>query len=430
MVTDNAATPGVKSFQCPACGGAITLRAGSQSLTVACSHCSSVIDTADENYQIVATSKMKERPTLLEMGLRGTLFGTKWEVIGYTEKCDSSGDYHWDEYLLFNPYAGYRFLVQNQGHWNFVEMVKEELPSYAGRVSTYQSEGLTYKLFLSDSSRVLYVKGEFYWKVRKDDTVKEVDYICPPYVLTIEGSGQDIVVSKGTYVEPSVIQEAFGLNSADMPRRIGVAMNQPSSYQGNGKAWGLFILATALALALYIVFLGLADKEKLAQDSRYFTYADKNRTYSTPSFTVKKTSNILIHTFSQVSNNWTEVAYTLVNDETQKTYDMLTSVEYYFGTDSDGAWSEGGTSSRDYIASAVPAGTYHLLYEVDSGYMTSVYGGTNSVLTGFEVIRDVASGGNLIWTFLLLLAFPLFTSLRQGSFESKRWSQSDMGVNS
>ena len=41
---------------------------------------------------------------------------------------DTADDsYSWDEYLLFNPYKGFRYLTEYNGHWNFVQ-VQTALP--------------------------------------------------------------------------------------------------------------------------------------------------------------------------------------------------------------------------------------------------------------------------------------------------------------
>ena len=434
----DVAKKGVKTFSCPACGGVITLRNAGQSLIAVCSYCSSVIDVANENYQIIIKAEVKELETLLAIGAKGTLFDTVWEVIGYMRK--GSGGYGWDEYLLFNPYSGYRFLVQAEGHWNFVTMTKEKITGDSEE--GYQSEGQKYKIFLKDTSIVQYVKGEFYWRVKRGDRVKEVDYISPPYMLTIEDSSEDEVVSKGLYVEPSVVQKAFNLDTLRMPRRKGVAANQPSAYQN---IWSILLVgALGFILAIYIHKHTSANSanEVLYNNNSVYTKAQKDLTFSTPVFRVSKKSNILITTYSSVDNNWTEVSYALVRDDgnnatmqtpaspvettipvinAQPAYEMSTSVEYYYGYDSDGGWSEGGQVSNDYIASSVPPGNYRLLYDIDSG----AFAREGQVKMFFTVTRDVSSQGNFWWTVLLLLFYPAYALMRYNSFERARWSQSD-----
>ena len=43
-------------------------------------------------------------------------------MIGFQQRSTQSGGetYSWREYLLFNPYKGFRYLTEFDGHWNFV----------------------------------------------------------------------------------------------------------------------------------------------------------------------------------------------------------------------------------------------------------------------------------------------------------------------
>ena len=44
----------------------------------------------------------------IPIGARARLGDIEWEVVGYMRRCDGPGDFRWTEYLLFNPYQGYR----------------------------------------------------------------------------------------------------------------------------------------------------------------------------------------------------------------------------------------------------------------------------------------------------------------------------------
>ena len=59
---------------------------------------------------------------MLPLGARGTLRGVPWELIGFqTRGVTADGEtFEWEEYLLFNPYKGYRYLTNYRGHWNLV----------------------------------------------------------------------------------------------------------------------------------------------------------------------------------------------------------------------------------------------------------------------------------------------------------------------
>src|SRR5262249_52710935 len=160
------------------------------------------------------------------LGARGHLFGTDWEIIGYSERGDRRDTYSWSEYLLFNPWRGFRFLVESDRHWTFVEMLRKDVGDFVdSRRLSY--EGRTYKLFFRDIVKINYVLGEFYWRVTLDETARVEDYVSPPYVLSMEESGQDVIWSQGTYVPPEEIRSAFNIKD-HWAKPNGIASNQPS----------------------------------------------------------------------------------------------------------------------------------------------------------------------------------------------------------
>ncbi len=95
---------------------------------------------------------MRSRAALLSFlsGTRGKWAGITWEVIGFqTRGYEEDGVfYEWEEYLLFNPYKGFRYLTNYEGHWNFVTPV-ESLPerrALGARPAVF-FEGCLYKHF-------------------------------------------------------------------------------------------------------------------------------------------------------------------------------------------------------------------------------------------------------------------------------------------
>ncbi len=111
------------AFDCPGCGAPTVLRAQGAVETVACEHCGSVIDARDPRHQILSRykSKILHKP-LIPLGARGTLMGEKWEAIGFMRRRTRyyGVDYEWSEYLLYNPYKGFRWLLEYHGHWTFL----------------------------------------------------------------------------------------------------------------------------------------------------------------------------------------------------------------------------------------------------------------------------------------------------------------------
>lgn len=124
------------------------------------------MDTSHPAVQMVATAAKRQQGFKpgIPIGMRGTLKGVEYECIGGLMRRDNHGD-AWREYLLFNPFAGFRWLVAYQGHWSFVEMLLEE----PARTWRRRWDGEPYRLFGRGVAEVVYVVGEFYWQVRRGE---------------------------------------------------------------------------------------------------------------------------------------------------------------------------------------------------------------------------------------------------------------------
>ncbi len=419
---------GVKTFNCPSCGGTVTLRAVGISITAICQHCGSAIDVANEHFRIISTSKQKTRTILLPIGARGELSGIQWEVIGFMVRCDGTEMYFWREYLLFNPYHGFRFLVENQGHWSFVQLLRQNVGS-KGTSGSVWFDGDEYRMFLNGRAKVEYVLGEFYWRVKVGDRTDVSDYVAPPFMLSLERNKQEITWSRGVYVEPAEIAMAFAHDvktrfkqDFNLPPARGVAANQPSPLSGRG---GSLMAACGIFIAALIGMQGLVSS--LASDTLVYsqsfrtTGVDKGRTYASAPFVLSGGGNVLVGVSSPVENNWFELEMSLVNEQADESFNLLQGVEYYYGRDSDGAWAEGGRYS-DTIISSVPDGTYRLVMTPDAGAYGLLAATVDYTVT---VRRNVAAMSNFWVAFVLILAYPLLMAIRHWSFEQKRWSESD-----
>lgn len=408
-----------KTFKCSACAGTVTIKAVGITINAVCSQCSSVIDVTNENYDIIAKANKKIRSTLLEIGSRGRLRGIDWEVVGYMEKTDGSGVYSWDEYLLYNPYQGFRFLVQSAGHWNFVRVLRQDIAG-AGFTNEVWVDDKKYAVFLKGEAVVEYVKGEFYWRVKKGERTDVADYIAPPYMLSVEKNDQEINVSLGEYMDADEVEEAFNIKSF-MPYKKGVAANQPAPYQGKfGKIWLVASAAFAIAFTIQIMTSAAADNADVYNTQASVQPYQKDQTFSSPSFNLPKEGSLLIQSSSPVQNDWVELGLSLVNEQTNEEYEVQQAIEYYYGYEGGENWSEGKQYAETYI-SKVPSGNYRLLIDADAGAFQK----GAPVNFSLNVKRDVPSWSNFWFTALLLMIYPLFAALRRWNFEGNRWSESD-----
>src|SRR5690554_4513295 len=120
--------PMARSFDCPNCGGSVVIRTPGLAMSAVCGSCKTVIDVTNNNYRILSEyfATQKNYTPSIELGTRGKLRGRLWEVIGFMVRADKGSGYQWEEYLLFNPYYGYRWLTQGLGHWSLVTTIKSK----------------------------------------------------------------------------------------------------------------------------------------------------------------------------------------------------------------------------------------------------------------------------------------------------------------
>ena len=410
---------GIQTFSCPNCGGTIGIRAAGISINAVCQSCGSIIDVRNENLRVIEVAAVKAAKSQIPIGKRAQLFGNEWEVIGYSVRTDETGEYNWREYLLFNPYQGFRFLVEADGHWNFVKMLRQNFDG--GRsTDSLEFEGRTYRIYVRGGAIVQYVMGEFYWRVKVGERSNVAEYVAPPYMLSMEQSSGDIIWSHAIYVPCQDIAKAFELET--LPKPQGIAPNQPGAYQGKFGA----ILCTAVAIFVALLVTQIISSAYSANKIVYQRQVQAPASYrgqlliSDPVALTGGTSNVVLQAQSPVKNNWVELDITLVNDATQETEDATLPIEYYYGYASDGAWSEGGQSTQ-VVFSAVPDGQYHLQIKADAG----VFASRQPVDLKIAIIRDRPSWSNFWFALVILMIYPLWAAIRNWRFEIGRWSNSD-----
>jgi len=317
-----------KGFKCPNCGGPINLALPGKSQTVRCTYCCSILEPQHEVLQLKEKYNEKfSHKMWIPLSAEGTLGGIKFKCVGMVVRNDDSGG-EWSEYLLFNPYHGYRFLVESSGHWTLIEQApglgfdSSGRPGWYGPTGKIKIGGEKLKYFTHYQAHVKTVIGEFPWQVTLGETNDVTEYINPPYAASCETVSQyfdksgkkanvekllashrakvqaaensdddeeieddeiedfdDVVTahgltkrivesnwSTGEYQYPEQIQAAFNLT--EMPERVGFGMCEPNPAKRRflfSLAWSaLLFLATSITCT--IVAGGAEEKQVLAKD--------------------------------------------------------------------------------------------------------------------------------------------------------------------
>jgi hypothetical protein len=446
-----------KAMYCPNCGGPVEFRGFGRALTVVCPQCFSVLDASSPLLKMVqeAQHAQSRRTPLIPLGQRGKWAGATWEVIGFqTRGVEEDGiTYEWAEYLLFNPYKGFRYLTHYDGHWNFVTPVEclPERRAVGARPAVFFEDNL-YRHFSGGQAITSFVLGEFPWRVKVGEEVLADDFVHPPFVLSSETTSGEVTWSKGEYTHGAEIWKAFALPGS-APRAQGVYLNQPSPYQGKvGGSWGIFALMLTGLLVIAILFGVFSRGDTVFDEHYHYSTTDRGE----PSFVTKvfdvegRTSNLEVTIHTNLINNWAYFNLTLINDTTGDAFDFGREVSYYAGSDSDGAWSEGGQSSTAMVP-RVAAGRYYLRVEPEmEGSETPPATPEKPAATPtptpqtrtfftprptqavgksvyYEIVlkHDVPTYGWFWFAALLLLIPPIWITIRATAFETKRWSTSD-----
>jgi hypothetical protein len=179
-------------------------------------------------------------------------------VIGFVQRsaCVDGEWWPFEEYLLYKPGLGFRWLVNSDGHWSYVQ------PIATGAVETdikgCKYDGVTFKRFQQAQLRVDEVLGEFYWQVQVGELVESEDCIAPPAMVSRESSATEENWSLGTYMTVGDVRAAFAGVELSLGIPDGIAPNQPDAWTAasNGMSIAFMVLLVA-----GIVFAAMAKDQ-------------------------------------------------------------------------------------------------------------------------------------------------------------------------
>ncbi len=416
--TPKVARAEARAFKCSSCGAPLSVR-GPDIRAVGCAHCGAVVDPDDANLKILSRVVEKLAIPKLPVGSQGKLQGRAYTVIGFMRRATTVEGirYSWDEYLLHAADAGYAWLTEYNGHWNFAKPLTR-LPSIKPATQPVaRFLDRDYKHYQRSQAEVTQVIGEFNWQVKVGDKASCDDYVSPPYLLSAERSETELSWSLAEYVPHAVVAQAFQLPKP-LPEPTGVAPNQPSPRESSAPYWLAYLAIAAIAGVVQFVSVGAAANKTVWQGRLDMPMGQPQHSMTSEPFVLEGGHNLAIRQETDVDNRWLYTELNLINRDTGESFRLGREVSFYRGHDSDGAWSEGSASDEALLAD-VPAGTY--LLEIDAETEAHKAGLSDRI----TLVRDVPIWRNY-WLLLgFLLLFPCWVWLRAASFEQQRWADSD-----
>ena len=224
--------PSIEALQisCPSCGGSLELKAPNEAMTVTCPFCSDMHNVDQGNLQFLCS--LKDVPgkmaQLIPLGSKGKLLGEEYTVLGFIQRYVTfDRKYYWQEYLLYQPKVGFRWLVHSDNHWSFVDPVPPGRVTTVGNSARWQ--GKDFAIFQKAIATVSYVAGEFYWKVRLNERVQAWDYICPPYFLSREKTLPAKKPKRNKTTQSATVMEAIITGEAEAAAGVLPPILDPST---------------------------------------------------------------------------------------------------------------------------------------------------------------------------------------------------------
>jgi hypothetical protein len=400
---------------CPKCKANVNLRGRSMTIALTCPSCQTYYCIADWNQNTYQFNLKVSQE--IPLGAKGRFDNFLYEVIGFVVKEESRWHYKWKEYLLFNPYRGYAFLSEHNGHWNFIWPLEDEPEKSAGTKLFYENQ--KYDLYQKYRASVVYAKGEFFFDVVgiTSSTTNE-DYISPPYLITVERSEDSIIWCKGEYFSQKEISSIFSIPSDKLPGKEGIGYTQPFNTDFSRSA---LIWATVAALVLIValqVLMSYSSEEKVVYHGAFHqSDLKEDKMIVTSTFELSEgLSSLEFYIEAPLDNDWFYGEFSLINEGDGTEYNFSKDIEFYYGREDGENWSEGAKVGSAYI-SKIPGGKYHV----------NIYPEFSMLNNTFSVIitRDVPTTSNFWFTGLAIVLFPVLYLIRHHHRERKRWSDSE-----
>ena len=417
------------AINCTACGAGLDVLGGGRVIRHICAYCGSELDAQDDYKVLRQFADMPRPDSPFAIGMQGRLYGVDWTIIGTLGlREDHAGQtWTWVEHQMFSPTHGYAWLVVEEGHTSFSRRQRHSpKPAFMGvgwvesaeQPPTVRLHGQTFRYFQTTESRITFAEGEFTWPPRIGETVTTVSALSERHMLDFTLSGTEREIYRSAFLRADETCAAFGL-PADALSPRGVHPLQP--YERGPNAG--FIKWTALTGALVALVLCLTYAFSPGTRVLEPVGVSERRLPRTIDFEITQTDRLAgIVLTADVSNSWAYVEVELTDPEEVTLFEAGRTVEYYFGRDSEGSWSEGSRTSALYFHPTVPGRYEVTLSAAETGTWSN--GRAPRVIT-VSAYEGYASG---VLPGLVALALALVSGFhwaRRGWHEKRRWAQGD-----
>jgi hypothetical protein len=341
----------LSSINCTQCGAGLSVLGGGRVRSHVCGYCGAVLDTQD-NYKVLTSIGKRDHPdSPVRIGMTLPVEGVEFTVIGTLGKVESwkGQDWRWVEHQLFSPTHGYAWLTWEDGHFTFSRKVRDfDMSRWVSALAvetaetpprrSYRDE--SYRYYETSTSEIEFMEGEFNWLPRIGEKTTTVVLLGPDAMLGLREGETEREVERTTLLPRDDTARALGIDGlAPTHERHPLTPYRPLPEEGFLRR----ALAGSAALAVLLAFILGAIGGPRVLDRQGVAIGDTPVSFP---FEITNTSQLArLRYDTDVSNDWVVLGTRITGPDGLPLVEGARLVQYYFGRDSDGAWSEGSRAT-------------------------------------------------------------------------------------
>jgi hypothetical protein len=320
-----------------------------------CPKCRSVY-FADSDKQLRMQHKLSDTilESVINVGTNATIKDVEYTVAGSLTKTMYAG-YYWTEYMLCDASGNFIYLTESDGHWVLLKEIEDQYEvSRHPRILNHND--IEMRLYDYGEAKIATGAGFFDFEIPKNK-VHTIEYIEPPYMISIESMNGEESTYFGEHISRKEIGNAFP--DVLLPQKSGFGIVQPFPLNVKNAAMVFCVVAILIFATHWLAYRDRAEVNVMRESLAFDEF--NNKEYISPSFTLDGGSAPLtIGVHSDVDNTWANVQVALVDELASTEVYASKDVEYYHGYTEGESWSE-GSNSEEFNICGVKAGKYHLV---------------------------------------------------------------------
>ncbi|MFW0737622.1 DUF4178 domain-containing protein [Flavobacterium sp. T12S277] len=399
---------------CYDCNTETELQVGFEVVNFVCPQCQSLYARDKEG---LFRRKSQYKTTIndfpLAIGDVGFLKGSEYKVIGILVK-RVHPDYRWTEFILQNHKNEFIYLSLTQGHWILLTQM-EEVFEVKKHPLILEHDNKDYNIFEYSDAAIINAQGFFDFELPQNRNIHLVEYIRPPYMISVERMNGVETAFYGEYIKKGEIKKAF--KNITLPYQSGTNMVQPYGFDLRNTGIIFCFIALLIITANWYIYKDQFEQNVFSKSIK-FTEFDNKEVTSDAFILNGGSAPLTIKVSTDVDNSWANLNVALVNEVTNDEIYANKDIEYYHGYTDGESWTE-GNNSEEFNICGVKAGKYHLLITP----MKAPEDVINSEMR-VNVVWNEPSSRNVWMVVIGMIIIYLIIWFFNYNFEKGRWEDS------